>query len=129
MTETSMQRGSQDDPTGYDLLKLSTSHLRNKAASGLDGDGRYNLLLVARAAEIAWRDRALSLARDEAARGIDRAVNDQNAVAAIRSGLRDGDVVLHGALVALTAITTYSTRPDLLKDNERKAVEALHREN
>ena len=124
-----MQSGSQDDPTGYDLLKLSTSHLRTKAASGLDGDGRYNLLLAARAAEIAWRDRALSLARDEAARGIDRAVNDQNAVAAIRSGQRDGDVVLHGALMALTAITTYSTRPDLLKDNERNAVEALHREN
>ena len=113
------------DPQGEDLLKLSVFHLRNKVAPGLDGDARYNLLLAARAAEIAWRDRSLAAAFEEAAHGIARAMSGQDVVVAIRSGQRDGDIVLHGALQAMTAIATYSTRPDILKDKERSEIEAL----
>ncbi len=113
------------EPAGEDLLKLSTSHLRTRIAPGLEPEARYNVLLAARAAEMAWRDCSLAAAREEASRGIARAVNGQDPIAAIRSGQRDGDVVLHGALLAMTAIATYSTRPDILKDKERSSVEAL----
>ena len=119
------QEAIADDPSGYDLLKLSASHMRNQVAAGLDGEARYNLLLAARAAEIAWRDRSLAAARTEAAHGIERAVNGPDVIATIREGQRDGDVVLHGALIAMTAITTYSTRPDMLRDDERQVVEGL----
>ena len=113
-----------DAPAAKDLLHASGAHLR-KVAAGLDADNRYNLLLAARAADIAWRDRSLSAAHGEAQRAIARAVNGADAATAIRAGDRDGDVVLHGALLASTAIATYATRPDLLREKERNAVEDL----
>ncbi len=116
---------SPDDPAGHELLCLATSHLRTNAAAGLSAESRYHLLMAARAAEIAWRDRSLSAAREEAAKNIERATGGSHSIEMIRSGQRDGDAVLHGALVAMTAIATWSTRPDLLRADERDAVEEL----
>lgn len=117
-------RSQGDAPSALDLLQASNAHLR-KLTAGVDADTRYSLLLAARASEIAWRDRALDAAHGEASKAIVRAVNGQDAAACIRAGARDGDVVLHGALLASTAITTYATRPDLLREKERAAVEDL----
>ena len=116
--------GYEDAPVAHELLQASGAHLR-KLAAGLDQDTRYNILLAARAADIAWRDRSLAAAHAEAQRAIARAVSGADAAAAIRAGERDGDVVLHGALLASTAIATYATRPDLLREKERSAVEDL----
>ena len=114
-----------DHPAREDLLHLATAHLRGKVAPGLDAEARYNLLLAARAVEIAWRDRELAAARTQAVLGVERAANSNEAAAAIRAGICDGDADLHGALRAATAIAAFPTRPDVLTGSEREAVEAL----
>ena len=113
-----------DAPSARDLLQASNAHLR-KLSAGLDSETRYNLLLAARASEIAWRDRSLEAAHGEANQAIARAIGGPDTAGAIRTGARDGDVVVHGALLASTAIATYATRPDLLREKERAAVEDL----
>jgi hypothetical protein len=114
-----------DNPAAYDLLQLATAQLRERVAPSLDTETRYNLLLSARAAEIAWRDRSLAEALVEAQHGVARCVATDDVCASIRGGTKDGDVALHGALLAMTAIATYPTRPDLLGESERAEIENL----
>lgn len=122
-----------DEPSGRELMRLAVAQVRDRAAAGPEQDTRYQLLLAARAAEIAWRDRALEAARLEAERAVGRAIReaaategfDDNPVAAIRSGSCDGSGPLHGALLAMTAIAASITRPDLPSQDERRAISAL----
>ena len=116
-----------NDLSASDLLQLATAHLRERVAPNLDADTRYNLLLAARASEIAWRDRSLDAARDEAERAVARMSASSDIAAAIRAGEKDGDSALHGALLAMTAIATYPTRPDFLTESERAEIEQLRR--
>jgi hypothetical protein len=114
-----------ENPAASDLLHLATAHLRKRVAPSLDTEARYNLLLSARAAEIAWRDRSLAEALVEAQHGVARCVAAEDVCASIRGGMTDGDIALHGALLAMTAIETYPTRPDVLSESERAEIEML----
>lgn len=116
-----------DAPLAEDLLLLSTAHLRTRVAANLDADTRYNVLLAARAAEIAWRDRSLAAALTEAQRAVERAAGGEEAAARIRAGDCDRDEALHATLLAMTAIAAYPTRPDVPSESERAAIERMRR--
>lgn len=106
-------------PGGRDLLRAATAQIR-EAAAALDAHTRYQLLLAARAAEIALRDSEVaSRLRD----GEERLASLATA-AAIRAGACDGDARVHQALLGLTAANVYPTRPDMLTTEEASAVTA-----
>lgn len=95
-------------PSGFDLLTLATAQLR-RAASGLDAQTRYQILLATRAAEIALRDQESGAARLHAEKRLAALASADD----IRAGTRDGDAEVHAALMGLTAVTAYATRPDV----------------
>jgi hypothetical protein len=86
-------------PTPAELLEIARATLLSEVAAKLDGDARFKLLMAANAMAIAQR--ALTLGEGEAA-AAEAALGDAASLcAAIRGGVRDGDTVLAGRLLAL----------------------------
>jgi hypothetical protein len=90
--------------------------LRDKALAGAAGEARFAGLMVASALGMASREISLR-ERIEAA---ERAMSAD--AAAIRAGRHDGDAALYQQLMALAALRTAVTRPQVLRPEEKSSV-------
>ncbi|HQS08452.1 MAG TPA: DUF6285 domain-containing protein [Xanthobacteraceae bacterium] len=113
---------------GADLLAIARKTLQEEIAPHLSGDQRYQAAMVANACAIAAREMETApAARQAEAACLEaaRAPSPTALCAAIRSGARDADPLLHAALLRLSLIATYRTRPGALRPAERGDVDAL----
>ncbi|MFG1410632.1 DUF6285 domain-containing protein [Xanthobacter sp. VTT E-85241] len=113
---------------GADLLAIARQTLQGEIAPHLSGDHRYQAAMVANACAIAAREMETTPAArlaEAACLEAAQAPSPAALCAAIRAGAHDADPRLHAALLRLSLIATYRTRPGALRPAERQEVDAL----